>query len=55
MIIYENTVQSHWILNVPGANLNCEHEIFTIKSMYLIFKELNEELFEFEKNHPTGT
>ena len=49
MIIYENTVQSHWILNVPGANLNCEHEIFTIKSMYLIFKELNEELFEFEK------
>lgn len=49
MIMNANTVQSHWTLNVPGANLNCDHEIFTIKYMYLIFKELNSDLFEFEE------
>lgn len=43
------TIQARWKLDVPGANLNPAHEIFTIKSMYLIFKELNEDLFEFEK------
>ena len=48
-MICENTIQSHWILNIPGANLNCEHEIFTINNMYLIFKELNPDLFEFEE------
>ena len=48
-MICANTVQSHWILNVPGANLNCDHEIFTIMYMYLIFKELNSDLFEFEE------
>ena len=49
MMICGNTVQSHWILNIPGANLNHDHEIFTIKYMYLIFKELNPDLFEFEE------
>ena len=49
MIQYcENTVQSTWSLTVPGANLEREHEIFTYKFMYWIFKELNSELFEFE-------
>ncbi len=49
----DGSVQSHFILNVPGANFNKEHEIFTIKYMYLIFKELNSELFEFENEvHP---
>ena len=47
------TVQACYILNVPGANLSRENEIFTIKTMYLIFKELNSELFEFENEmHP---
>ena len=49
MIHYcENTVQSHWGITVPGANLEREHEIFTYRDMYWIFKELNSELFEFE-------
>lgn len=54
MIAYcENTVQSHWTLNVPGANLHREHEIFTYRHMYWIFKELNGNLFKFEDNvHP---
>ena len=48
MIQYcENTVQSHWSLNVPGANIHREHEIFTYRYMYWIFKGLNSELFEF--------
>ena len=48
-----DSVQVHFILDVPGANLSREHEIFTIKTMYLIFKELNSELFEFENEvHP---
>lgn len=37
MIYDANTVQTQWILNQPGANINPEHEIFTIKNMYLIF------------------
>ena len=46
-------IQTQFILNVPGANLNREHEIFKIKNMYIIFKELNCDLFEFEKEvHP---
>ena len=48
MIYDANTVQTQWILNQPGANINPEHEIFTIKNMYLIFRELNDDLFEFE-------
>ena len=49
MIHYcETTVQSQWGITVPGANLHREHEIFTYKYMYWIFKELNCDLFEFE-------
>ena len=49
MIEYcENSVQSCWTLNVPGTNLSSEHEIFTYRYMYWIFKELNSDLFEFE-------
>ena len=49
MIANDNTVQSYWILNKAGANLDKAHEVFTIKYMYLIFKELNHELFESEE------
>lgn len=49
----KRTVQARIIFDVPGVNLHYEHEIFTIKNMYLIFKELNSELFEFENEvHP---
>ena len=47
------TVQSHFIIDVPGANLDAEHEIFKIKNLSLIFRELNSDLFEFENEiHP---
>ena len=53
MICYENTIQTHWSITYPGSNLSPEHEIYTIKNMYLIFKELNEDLFESKKTvHP---
>ena len=47
--ICENTVQSRWILDIPGSNLNRENEIFSFKYMYNIFRELNDDLFEFEE------